>query len=290
MGLPLACTVRSCGLPLRNEDRQYACPRGHAFDLARSGYLNLLQPQDRRSTVAGDPRAAIQARARLLASGVGQTILDQIVGRAAALGLAPDAVVVDLGSGSGEVLATLSTKYSIAGVGIDLAAAAAEHAARRFPGLTWIVANADRRLPLLDGAVDLILSVHGRRNAAECVRVLKPQGHLLIAAPAEDDLIELRAALLGEAVRRDRTDAIVSEHAPELALVERGTAREQHALTSGALRDLLRGSYRGARFKLADRVDALESLTVTLASDILLFRREGESRRVRRRPQHDDQA
>ena len=39
--LPLACTVRGCGQPLTREPRRFVCPGGHAFDIARSGYLNL---------------------------------------------------------------------------------------------------------------------------------------------------------------------------------------------------------------------------------------------------------
>ena len=42
---------------------------------------------------------------------------------------------------------------------------AATYAARRHPSLWWIVANADRRLPVLDASVDLVLSVLDRFGA-----------------------------------------------------------------------------------------------------------------------------
>ena len=51
----LLCTVRTCHLPLTREERRVICPRGHAFDIARSGYINMLQPQERRSRKPGDP-------------------------------------------------------------------------------------------------------------------------------------------------------------------------------------------------------------------------------------------
>ena len=44
----LACSVRGCGRPLEKNDRALVCARGHSYDIARSGYVNLLQPQDRR--------------------------------------------------------------------------------------------------------------------------------------------------------------------------------------------------------------------------------------------------
>ena len=57
----LLCTVRGCHLALVREGR-LLCPRGHSFDVARSGYINLLQPQDRRSKQPGDTPAAIEGR------------------------------------------------------------------------------------------------------------------------------------------------------------------------------------------------------------------------------------
>jgi 23S rRNA (guanine745-N1)-methyltransferase len=268
---PLACTVRECGQPLERQQRTFACSRGHAFDIARSGYVNLLQPQDRRSPAAGDSKAAVQARARLTAAGVGRAWLSAMVERAASLALDEAAITVDLGSGTGEALAALGEARAIGGIGIDLSTAAAELAALCFPAFTWVVANADRRLPLLDRRVDLVLSLHGRRNPVECARVLKPGGFLLIAVPARDDLIELRALVHSEALDRERTTPLQAEHEGRFALVDRWSARERARLERPALLDLLRATYRGARARHADRVNALTSLEVTLASDFLLF-------------------
>ena len=61
----LLCTVRTCHQPLVREERRVICARGHSFDVARSGYINLLQPQDRRSKQPGDTADAVAARRRL---------------------------------------------------------------------------------------------------------------------------------------------------------------------------------------------------------------------------------
>src|SRR4051812_36858372 len=111
---PLACTVRACGLLLQRLDRTCQCPRGHSYDIARSGYINLLQPQDRRSVSAGDSPQAIEARARLLAAGVGRATLDAFVHRAASLDFPEGSAVVDLGCGSGEALGELNERRQIA--------------------------------------------------------------------------------------------------------------------------------------------------------------------------------
>ena len=276
---PLSCSVRGCTLPLERRERTFVCAAGHSYDVARSGYVNLLQPQDRRSSAAGDSRAAIEARESLLAAGIGRTLIDDLTNRVAALELEKTAVVVDLGCGSGDALAAVmagpkgpALREQRIGIGIDLSTVAVERAARRFSDRTWVVANADRRLPLLDRSVDLVLSLHGRRNPPEVARVLAACGHFLVAVPAADDLIELRELVQGQPVERDRVSQLRAEHESLFELVERSVVRETHELDRDALIKLLQGTYRGVRRAAADRIAALERMRVTIASDLVVFR------------------
>ena len=53
-------------------------------------------------------------------------------------------------------------------------------------------------------------------------RVCLPRtGHLLVAVPAADDLIELRELVQGQRVERDRASVVLAEHEPLFRLVER---------------------------------------------------------------------
>lgn len=266
--LPLACSVRECGEALARRERSYACAKGHSFDLARSGYLSLLQPQDRRSLAAGDSKAALEARARLFAAGVGQELVHALC---TSLGGRAGALAVELGSGSGDVLAAVREACGLTAIGLDLSTAAAEHAAKRFPALTWLVANADRRLPLLSASVDLVLSVNGRRNPEECARVLRPGGELVVVVPASDDLLELRQAVQGAGAAKDRAAGVVGEHAARFSVRERVQVRVRERLERAQLLDLLAGTYRGERHSQAERVAALDTLEVTRASELLCF-------------------
>ena len=270
---PLACTVRNCGLPLGRHHGEFTCSAGHTFDIARSGYVNLLQPQDRRSLSAGDSRVAMDARVALEQAGIGRALIDAVVNTIGELSLPANAVVVDLGSGSGEMLGHLVKVVAVSGVGIDLSVAAIEHAARRFPALTWVVANADRRLPLLDGSVHLVLSIHARRNAIECARVLTTTGCLLVVLPAPDDLIELRELVQGRPTERDRVETMLDEHATHFELLARYRVQGQRSLERDVLVHLLRSTYRGARATWSAEVHALQPMTVTLSSDVCVLRR-----------------
>jgi 23S rRNA (guanine745-N1)-methyltransferase len=120
-----------------------------------------------------------------------------------------------------------------------------------------------------------VLSLNGRRNPGECARSLAPGGLLIVGVPAADDVIELRTAVQGATVERERMDAVVEAHAPLFTPLERVTVRERHRLEGEALRDLLQGTYRGARASAAARVDALEALDVTLATEIVVMRGRG---------------
>jgi 23S rRNA (guanine745-N1)-methyltransferase len=180
-------------------------------------------------------------------------------------------VCVELGCGGGDALAAVAAARRLIGIGIDLASAAADRAARLHPSFTWVVANADRRLPLLDDSVNLVLSLHGRRNPAECARVLAPGGCLLVAIPAPDDLIELRTLVQGQGVERDRSSTLIAGHAPFFTVHSRAIVRERSRLPRASLYQLLRGTYRGARGDAADRLRLISRMDVTFASEILLF-------------------
>jgi len=234
--------------------------------------VNLLQPQDRKSLDAGDSREAVLARSSLLDAGIGRAVLAAVADRAATLLDEENSpVVAELGSGTGDLLGTIAAGRPVRGVGLDLSIHAASHAARRYPSVMWVVANADRRLPLLDGSTALVLSVHARRNPPECRRVLSDGGLLLVAIPSADDLIELREEVQGTGVERDRVPTLIDEHADGFVLAARTTCTQRLDLARDQLLELLRGTYRGERFSESRRVQALDHLTVTLSSDILLF-------------------
>src|SRR5437879_220366 len=134
----LLCPVRDCHMALGRVERRLLCPRGHSFDVARSGYINLLQPQDRRSKEPGDTAAAVAARRRLHDRGVTRPLLDGI---AKVLKASASDVVLDAGCGDGFYLGTLAREHGLTAHGVDISLPAIKSAARYYPGCEWIVAN-----------------------------------------------------------------------------------------------------------------------------------------------------
>ncbi len=265
----LLCPVRGCGEPLARGTRALTCPRGHSFDRARSGYCNLLQPQDRRSKEPGDPKEAVLARRRFLDSGHGELLLGAL---REIVPVVPDRLaVLDLGCGEGFYLGTLAGERPIEGYGLDISTTAVDLAARRYPDVCWLVANADRVLPFAEASCDLVLSLTARRNAPEVRRVLRPDGHLIVAVPGQDDLIEAREAVLGEGVVRSRVDGVLEDFA-HLKVESHRTLRRRELLDAAAIRDALAATYRGARDSERRRLDEITAMDVTLSYDLLIFR------------------
>jgi len=277
----LLCPVRGCGAPLSRDDRDdraLVCPRGHRFDRARSGYHNLLQPQERRSRRPGDSAAALAARRRLFDRGHGDWLVPHLLAAFDALRLPPGAAVLDVGCGEGFYLGALARERRIDAHGLDISAPAVDLAARRYPHATWIVGNADRTLPYAAGSFDLALALTSRVNPGELRRVLAPAattvhaattahaaaasrhaagGFLLLAVPAADDLVELRTAVLGEGRLRDRLQPALASLAARFELVRHVTVRTRLRLDADAARDLLAATYRGVRHRERGRADGL---------------------------------
>ncbi len=256
----LLCPVRGCHLALTRDARRLVCPQGHSFDIARSGYINLLQPQERRSKNPGDTVAAVAARRRLHDRGVTEPLLRGI---AEIMAAGPDDVVLDAGCGDGFYLGSLAREIGFDAHGVDISIPAVDAAAKRYPPgerVEWIVANADRFLPYADRSFSIVLSITGRMNAGEFRRVLRDDGRLLVALADANDVIELRG------VGRDRVDRTIETFATDFTLADRRRVTTLADLDSAAVQDVLLSIYRPMR------AQPIEAMRVTFSLDLLLFR------------------
>ena len=182
-----------CATRFEIDRRTLRCAAGHAFDVARQGYVNLsgaAQPTH------ADTPAMVSARAELLESGRYATLIDNL----RAVLPAGVGTVLDVGTGTGHyAAAVLGARPRARGLGLDLSVAACRRAARAHPRLGVVAADAWKVLPVADDCVDLVLSVFSPRNAGEFERVLRPNGSVITVTPRSDHLIELRngVGLLG---------------------------------------------------------------------------------------------
>ncbi|HUP44152.1 MAG TPA: methyltransferase domain-containing protein [Thermoanaerobaculia bacterium] len=261
----LLCSVRGCGEPLTRDGRSLTCPRRHSFDLARSGYVNLLQVLDRRSRRPGDSKEAVAARRRFLARGHAEPLVRAM---SAMIGGGP---ILDAGCGEGHHLAAFRAASGAEAHGVDISVPAIDLAARTYRDCTFVVANADRFLPYADQSFAAITSITARLHAAEFRRVLKPDGILIVAVAAPDDLIELRGAILGEGKRIDRTESAVTTLESHFTLQRLESVRTIAHLDREAIADVMTSSYRAMRLRERERLETLGEMDVTLSRDVLVL-------------------
>ncbi|TWU58175.1 putative RNA methyltransferase [Rubripirellula reticaptiva] len=270
----LRCTVRNCPAVLNLQDGGLSCSGGHHFDRAREGYFSLLQPQDRKSKNPGDAETAVLARHRWLARGHAAGLIETLrpwIVDSAKTGLPR---TLDLGCGEGSFGPALFADEPSGYCGIDLSRRAIKLAARGWPAGTWVLGNADRFLPAVDRSVDRVISLFGRRPVAEIGRVLADGGVCIVAVPGEEDLIELREQVQLIGRRRSRWEMVVDEMAEVgFQCVEHVNWNQRVELDPAAIADALAMTYRAARHSQHARMESLETMQVTLAADLIQFRR-----------------
>lgn len=176
-----------CGLGLTRSPRTYACPRGHSFDVAAAGYVNLLAG---RPPAVGDNREMIAARKRTLERGVYRPLLTALsrVAREA------DAErFLDVGCGEGYYTEALAA-HAPRSVAIDISRDALRAAARRVCHTELAVASA-YHLPIAEGSVTLASVIFAPLATGELTRVLTKGGSLLLAFPGRRHLFSLKQVL-----------------------------------------------------------------------------------------------
>lgn len=269
MNNPSLLICPACGTALEWSEKACRCANGHAFDLAKEGYANLLLSHQRRSGHPGDDAAMIQARRRFFDSGAFNPVTERI--KKSALGNHPSAIL-DCGCGEGALLGAIGEAYAGRLFGVDISKDAVRCAAKRYKRARWIVANAMRQLPFADHSLDVILSVLAPRNPAEFARVLKPGGIALLGVPGPNHLIELRARLAEKAADfEEKADEAAQKCAPQLVEVRREAVRYEQILHREQLADLIQMTpiFWCSAPEAKAAVQQLDGLAVTVSFTLL---------------------
>jgi 23S rRNA (guanine745-N1)-methyltransferase len=242
----------NCAAALTLAGGALRCAHGHAFDLARQGYVTLAPP--RSKLARGDSPEMVAAREAFLGAGhfeplarsialaaraaFGPASFDQPADSAALARRAP--LAVDLGAGTGYHLAALlRDRPGWLGVALDASRPALRKAVRADPHIAAIACDVWQQLPIQDASAELVLDVFAPRNGPEIARVLSPGGALIVVTPAPDHLRALVEQLGLLDIDVDKQQRVHATLAPHLEPVQRDTLAFEMALDRADVRALV---------------------------------------------------
>lgn len=216
----LCCPVCSGRLFLK--EKCLVCDAGHTYDLASSGYVNLLPPGRKNNRTTGDRRDLVRARSRFLETGLYDAVSDAAAQLVLHALKDKEPVFADFGCGEGYHTCRIASAAAesfgaVTAVGIDASKYAAEAGARRAArsGFSSFSDNGGNALgfiagnffapPVRDGSLSCVVSMFAPVAYGACLRALCEGGALAVVFPGPDHLIELREAIYPEVKRTERS-------------------------------------------------------------------------------------
>lgn len=196
-----------CGGNLIREGNSFLCQKRHCFDIAKSGYVNLLTSDRMNSALPGDNKLMVQSRRKFLDKGY-YGILAEALCREVSSHVREGYKILDAGCGEGyytekiaEVVKNINTEI----IGIDISKNAADYAARRTKSVRFAVASVFH-LPVETGSCDIVTNLFAPYCGEEFLRVLKKDGIFIMVIPAERHLWQLKCAVYDEPYLNEAKD------------------------------------------------------------------------------------
>ncbi len=227
----LMCPV--CRQALNLVANSWQCEKGHHYDVAKQGYVNLHVVQHKHSKTPGDTPESVLARREFLQAGFYQPLQQVMVELLQQL--KPKAVL-DIGCGEGYYTHAMQpwTKHC---VGVDIAKTAVQRAAKLNSKIVWVVGTG-AILPVQDHSIDVCTSLFSPIPQQEITRVLKDEGYLIIATPAPRHLYALREALF-EQVKLHEPQKFVEQLNAEFEVKHEQLVEAPLSLDQQALKNLI---------------------------------------------------
>lgn len=197
-----------CGAGLQQQGKSLCCASKHNFDLAKEGYVNLYTP-GKSGGVHGDDKLMVRSRRDFLNKGYYQPLLQQLTQEIVSRCNSGD-IVLDAGCGECWYTSHIEQALQQAGItvpvlGVDISKNALAAGAKRNAALQLAVASVFH-LPVADETCHLLLNVFAPFCHEDFLRVLAPDGYLVMAVPLEEHLWELKQAVYDQPYRNQVKD------------------------------------------------------------------------------------
>lgn len=271
-------TCPRCGERLAQAGSALRCGRGHSYDIAKEGYVNLLLANQKASQSPGDTKEMAAARRLFLDKGHYGPLSDRIISLIG--NETTGGGILDAGCGEGyylrRLLGAMSSHWD--GYGLDISKEAVRLAARD-KSACFIVASIHQNLPFASSSLDVVLNVFAPRNPDEFARVLRPGGRALVVVPAEGHLAALHDALQLPHIDGDKERRAVEEFQGALVFDHSETIRDKRVLPPEDVLHLIQMTPTFWHLSAEARagLKALPSLDIEFAFTLIVLRRAPEA-------------
>ena len=212
------CPICKTKVEVRNFNNMI-CQNNHCFDIARTGYINLLT----RPVKTEYDKELFSSRNIINDSGffdpMLETASDLILEHVERFNI-KDVKILDAGCGEGSHLGRIINSLygkiagNIQGVGVDISKEGILIASKGFYDIIWCVADI-ANLPFGDGQFDVVLNILSPSNYGEFSRVLNDNGVLIKVIPGSNYLKELRNIFYDNKDKRVYSNEKIIEHFKE---------------------------------------------------------------------------
>lgn len=248
------CPICKSSMQLSELD-QLQCENGHAFDIAKQGYVNLLQ----KPMQSMYSKELFEARFDVISSGLYDEVQQTIASK-----LTPG-LVLDTGCGEGSHLTRIiaATNEDVYGVGIDIAKEGIVAAAKFNPGSIWTVGDLANS-PFQVSSFETIINFLSPANYEEFKRLLAPGGQLIKIIPGEYYLTELRKqAFAGSNKESYNNEQTITRFRDQLSNVQVEHVKYTKALTPELAEKLVLMTPMGWHVEEKKQIELLE-ITIDL--------------------------
>ena len=257
-----------CGCRLSRNGGSLFCFFKHCYDIASSGYVNLVLSGAKTQAFSGDNKEMMQARRRTMDRGYYKALANKIV---ELIDRYPHEDILDVGCGEGYVTGRIASAYSESRVrGADLSKNAILLADKRYKDASFIVGNS-ASLPILDASVDVGIAVFTPTYFGELERVVKKGGIFIKVNPSAEHLLDLKELLYENTYLNEEEQV----NATGFELVESITLVDEYTAEGGAILDLLQMTpyYYHTPKEAVERVAKMEKVVTRLSYDIKVYKR-----------------
>lgn len=188
-----------CGEILEQKGKSLVCSQRHTYDIAGSGYVNLLLSQQMNAKLPGDNKLMVNARKNFLSKGY-YSILAEKLCETVRKYTPENGLILDAGCGEGYYTVNAAKSVPNAFImGTDISKTAVMAASKRAKAenaenILFSVSSVFH-MPIKSESCDIVTTVFAPYCGEEFIRVLKSGGILIMVIPSERHLWELKEAV-----------------------------------------------------------------------------------------------